>query len=88
MTRDPTLDFLLADAKRLGLTPAEYEREFRVILSDEGDRPSAAAQRIRRHERRSGLMGEDDITIAKHSEKRRVLTRRFSRDVLPPNDCD
>jgi hypothetical protein len=86
MSTDSTLDFLLADAKRLGLTPAEYEREFHVILHD-GDRPSPAAQRIRRHEVLSGLMTEEDIGIAYANEKRRANARR-RRAILPPNDCD
>jgi len=87
MSSDATLDLLLADAKRLGLTPAEYEREFRVILHT-GNSPSPAAQRIRRHEVLSGLMADEDIGIAMSNEKRRAETRRLPRNILPPDDCD
>ena len=86
MSSDATLDFLLADAKRLGLTPAEYEREFHVILHT-GSRPSPAAQRVRRHEIASGLMRDEDIGYRTDKEKRREDTRRDDFD-LGPNDCD
>lgn len=87
MSNDLTLDFLLEDAKRLGLTPAEYEQEYKVILHD-GSRPSPAAQRNRRHEVLSGLMTEDDIGVATANEKRRATARRRRVITMPPNDCD
>ena len=78
MTADPALEWFLADAKRLGLTPAEYERRFSVILTIDGDRPSPAANRIRRHEVPAGTVTEDDLGLARHKEKRRATARRQS----------
>ena len=69
--KETALDFFLADAARLGMTPGEYEREFGVILDDPGI-VSAATQRIRRHELSSGLMSPDDLALARHQEGRRT----------------
>lgn len=65
------LDFFLEDARRQGMTIAEYERETGIILGELGAR-SAATQRIRRHELSSGLMSPDDLALARHQEMRRV----------------
>lgn len=78
MNADPALEWFLQDAKRLGLTPAEYERRFSIILTDDGDRPSPAAARVRRHEVPAGTVTDDDMGLARHKEKRRVVTRRQS----------
>jgi hypothetical protein len=88
MTADPALTWFLQDAKRLGLTLSEYERRFGVILYEEGPLLGPTAHRIARGEVSGGAMDDGDFAIAQHKEKRRALTRRESRDVLPPNDCD
>ena len=67
--RDAALDFFLADAKAQGLSIAEYERKYGVIL--EGPLPPAAQHRIQRHESQGGLMNEADFARAAHKEKRR-----------------
>jgi hypothetical protein len=79
MTADPALEWFLEDAKSQGLTHAEYERRYGVILVPDGDRPSPAAARIRRHEVLAGSMTPDDLGRAAHNEKRRAEARRKSR---------
>ena len=66
---DSSLDWFLEDAKRQGLSLAEYERRYGIILA-EGARPSPAAQRIRRHEISGGLMRDGDIAAAAEREER------------------
>jgi hypothetical protein len=67
--RDAALDFFLADAKAQGLSLAEYERKYGVIL--EGPLPPAAKHRIQRHETPGGLMNDGDFARAIHKERRR-----------------
>lgn len=88
MNDDPALDWFLEDAKRQGLTLTEYERRYAIILDMDSDRPSPAAQRIRRHEVSGGLMTDDAIAIARQSEERRLIGRRSSWATLPPDDCE
>lgn len=76
---DPALAWFIEDAKSQGLTLAEYERRYGVILIESGDRPSPAALRISRHEVLGGAMTEDDYGLAAHKEKRRADARRDSR---------
>ena len=85
---DAALNWLLEDAKSQGLTLSEYERRYGVILYEKGPLAGPAALRIKRHEISGGGMNDSDFAIAQHNEKRRAKTRRESRDVLPPNDCD
>lgn len=87
MASDPALTWFLADAKRQGLTLSEYEQRYGVILPA-GRFLNPAEARIKRHEVSGGAMNDADFAIAQHNEKRRALTRRESRDVLPPNECD
>ena len=87
MARDPALAFFLDDAERQGLTLSEYEQRYGVILPA-GKFKNPAEARIKRHEISGGGMNDSDFAIAQHNEKRRAKTRRESRDVLPPNDCD
>ena len=47
--KDDGLEFLREDQRQSGLTIAEYERRFGVILG-EGDRAMGMAGEIRRHE--------------------------------------
>lgn len=76
MTRDPALDWLLADAKSQGLTISEYERRYGVILDDLSLRkPSAASNVIRRHEIPAGLMTDGDIVMAEEKARRRNATQ-------------
>lgn len=88
MTADNALAWFIEDAKRLGLSLAEYERRFGVILYDQGPMLGPTAQRIRRNEVRGGGMNDSDFAIAAHNEKRRANARREPHDILPPNDCD
>lgn len=79
MSGDAALEFFLADAETQGLSLAEYERKYGVIL--EGFRfPNPAEQRIRRHEVSGGVMDEADFEFARHKERRRAQTRRQSRE--------
>ena len=87
MASDPALTWFLNDAKRLGLTLSEYEQRFGVILPA-GRFLNPAEARIKRHEVSGGGMTDSDFAIAQYNEKRRAKTRRESRNVLPPNDCD
>lgn len=66
---DTALEWFLADAKRQGLSLAEYERRYDLILS-EGALPSPAAQRIRRHELLGGLMRDGEIVAVTEREAR------------------
>lgn len=88
MTADPALDWFLEDAKRQGLTLSEYERRYGVILIETGARPSAAAWAIRAHEVSGGSMTDDDLSLARHKEKRRADARRSERSTFPPADCE
>lgn len=72
------LDWFLADAKAQGLSLAEYERKYGIVL--EGFRfPNPAEQRIRRHEVSGGLMSDEDYRQAEHVEKRRAVARRRTK---------
>jgi hypothetical protein len=68
---DEALVFFRADAKRLGISEAEYERRFGVILRSGGP----AAQRIRRNEVLGGLMHEDDLGRTALGERIRQSVR-------------
>lgn len=74
MALDPATQWLLDDAKRQGLTLSEYERQYGVILSLDGDMPlpSPAEQRIGRNELRAGLVSDDEIQTAAHFERNYV----------------
>lgn len=72
MALDPALEWLLADAKSLGLTVSEYERRFGVILTAPNSTiPYAAEHRIRRNEIPSGLMTEGDLVVSESRASRR-----------------
>ena len=79
---DTALDWFLEDAKRQGLSLAEYERRYDIILA-EGARPSPAAQRIRRHEISGGLMRDGEIAVATEREAR-IRRGRVPRVRVPP----
>lgn len=74
MSADPALEFFLADAKAQGLSLAEYERKYGLVL--EMKLPPAAQHRVTRHEVPAGIMSEADFALARHKEKRRSIDRR------------
>ena len=71
MTSDDALQWFYDDAKRLGLSLAEYEFRFGIILSESGRRPSPLAARIRRNEVPGGVLTDRDLSLARHKEQRR-----------------
>ena len=71
---DPALAFFLADAEAQGLSLAEYERKYGIVL--EMPLPPPAAHRIQRHEISAGLMDDGDFARARHKETRRGQMRR------------
>jgi hypothetical protein len=77
MSDRAALAFFLEDCRRLGISEAEYERRFGVILRSGDFSPSAAAQRIRRNEVSGGLMSEDDLRSAALAES---IRRELDQD--------
>lgn len=72
MTLDPALEWLLADAKSLGLTVSEYERRFGVILEAPNQNiPYPAEHRVRRYEIPAGLATDGDLAVSEVRAKRR-----------------
>ena len=67
---EEALEWFLADAKSQGLSIAEYERKYGIVLPD-GRFANPAGARIRRHETPGGLMSEMDFARARHRQKRR-----------------
>lgn len=84
--RDPVLDWFLEDAKAQGLSLAEYERRYGIVLPN-GMFPNAAQQRINRHEVPAGLVNDEDYRFAAHKEKRRAHARR-NIDLLIDREAD
>lgn len=72
MALDPALEWLLADAKSLGLTVSEYEERFGVILEAPNQNiPYPAEHAIRRHEVPAGLVTDGDIAVSTSKARRR-----------------
>lgn len=63
---DPNDAFFRADARRLGISTAEYEVRFGVQLTD-----GPAAQRADHHEVTAGLVGDSDFALAQRFERKR-----------------
>lgn len=77
MSDDAALEFFLKDAAAQGITLAEYERKYGLIL--EMRLPPPALHRIQRNEVSGGLMSDGDYRLAQHKEKRRAKARRLQR---------
>lgn len=71
---DEALELLLQDARDQGLTLAEYERKYGIILPD-GKFPNPAQARIRRNEVAGGLMADPEYVRAKHRSRRYAESR-------------
>jgi hypothetical protein len=71
---DEALELLLQDAADQGLTLAEYERQYGIILPD-GKFPNPAQARIRRNEVAGGLMSDPEYARARHRSRRYAESR-------------
>lgn len=87
--KDGALDWFLEDAEAQGLTLAEYERKYGIIL--EMRLPPPALHRIKRNEVPGGLMDDADLALIRHIEKRRSEDRRLTDlliDAIEDDDSD
>jgi hypothetical protein len=66
--------FFREDARRLGMSIADYEREYGVHLSG-----GPAENRVRYHEVTAGLMGQADLEGVAHNEREYTPERNRKR---------